>query len=140
MGLGRWRLLICLATIWLAMAAGAQSLEGVLMPGKVIAGHAKFEEQCEKCHTKFNRTAQDGLCLDCHKVVARDVREKHGLHGRLEPQACRTCHTDHKGREMNIAPLEQKGFDHAKTGYVLAGAHMRENCRSCHVPGKQYLS
>ena len=32
------------------MAAGAQSLEGVLMPGKVISGHAKFEEQCAKCH------------------------------------------------------------------------------------------
>jgi hypothetical protein len=138
MGIWRWRILLGVATGWLAMAAGAQSLEGVLMPGKVIAGHVKVEEQCEKCHVKFDKTAQDRLCLDCHKEVARDLREKHGLHGRLAPQACRTCHTDHKGREMNIAPIEEKGFDHAKTGFALNGAHAREACRSCHVTGKKY--
>ena len=120
------------------MVAHAQSLEGVLMPGKVIAGHAKLEEQCEKCHVKFNKAEQDSLCLDCHKEVARDLREKLGLHGRLAPQACRTCHTDHKGREMNIAPIAEKTFDHAKTGYALAGAHAKATCRSCHVAGKKY--
>ena len=120
------------------MAAGAQSLEGVLMPGKVISGHAKVEEQCEKCHVKFDKLAQDRLCLDCHKEVARDVRDKHGFHGRLAPQACRTCHTDHKGREMNIAPIEEKGFDHAKTGFALAGKHADAKCASCHVAGKKH--
>src|SRR5664279_5256847 len=138
MGLGRWRLLICLATGWLAMAACAQSLEGVLMPGKVITGHAKVEEQCEKCHVKFDKVAQDRLCLDCHKEVARDVRAKHGFHGRLAPQACRTCHTDHKGRDMNIAPVAEKGFDHAKTGFALAGRHADAKCAGCHVAGKKY--
>ena len=120
------------------MAAGAQSLEGVLMPGKVISGHAKFEEQCAKCHVKFSKEAQDGLCLDCHKDTARDLRERHGFHGRLAPQACRTCHTDHKGREMNIAPFAEKTFDHRTTGFALAGAHAREICRACHVEGKTY--
>lgn len=131
-------MLMSVATGSLAMSAGGQSLEGVLMPGKVISAHAKFEEQCEKCHLKFNKAAQDGLCLDCHKELARDLREKRGFHGRLAPQACRTCHTDHKGREMNIAPIVEKSFDHAKTGFALTGAHAREACRSCHTAGKKY--
>ena len=68
--------LIGFSAAWLATAAGAQSLEGVLMPGKVIAGHAKFEQECANCHVKFDKAAQDGLCLDCHKEVARDVRDE----------------------------------------------------------------
>ncbi len=138
MGLGRWRFLMGMAFGWLALAAGAQSLEGVLMPGNVITGHAKIEQQCEKCHVKFSKEAQDGLCLDCHKEVARDVRTKHGLHGQLAPQACRTCHTDHKGRDMNIAAVAEKGFDHAKTGFMLRGSHADAKCASCHVAGKKY--
>ncbi len=108
------------------------------MPGKVISGHAKFEEQCAKCHVKFSKEAQDGLCADCHKEIAGDLRDKHGFHGRLAPQACRTCHTDHKGREMNIAPIAEKSFDHTKTGFALAGAHAKEACRSCHLAGRKY--
>ncbi len=120
------------------MAASAQALEGVLMPGKVISGHAKYEEQCEKCHAKFNKAAQDSLCLDCHKEVARDLREKHGFHGRLEPQACRTCHTDHKGREMNIAPLDAEGLRPREDRVRACRRACREACRSCHVAGKKY--
>src|SRR5664279_6653358 len=101
----RWRLLPLVLSAWLVTAAQGQTLEGVLMPGKVIAGHAKVEEQCEKCHVKFDKAAQDRLCVDCHKEVARDLKDKHGMHGRQAQDPCRTCHTDHKGRDMNIAPL-----------------------------------
>ena len=108
------------------------------MPGKVIAGHAKYEQECANCHVKFDKAAQDGLCLDCHKEVARDVRAKQGYHGRLKPEACRSCHTDHKGRDVNIVQLDEKAFDHAKTDFALAGAHPRVACRTCHVAGKKY--
>jgi len=138
MGLRRWRLLIGFLAAWLAATAGAQSLEDVLMPGKVIAGHAKYEQECANCHVKFNKAAQDGLCLDCHKEVARDVRTKQGHHGRLKPEACHNCHTDHKGRDVNIVQFDEKSFDHAKTDFALAGAHPRVACRTCHVVGKKY--
>ena len=49
------------------------------MPGKVIAGHAKYEAECSNCHVKFDRAAQDGLCRDCHKPVGADVAAKQGL-------------------------------------------------------------
>ena len=133
----RW----CFLPVWLALGtspAAAQALEGVLMPGKVIAGHAKYEAECANCHVKFDRAAQDGLCRDCHKPVGADVAAKRGYHGRLEGKSCRSCHTDHKGRDVNIVALDERSFDHAKTDYALRGAHLRSECRACHVAGKKH--
>lgn len=138
LGFWRWRFLLGSLAAVFATAAPAQSIEDVLMPGKVIAGHAKYEQECANCHVKFNKAAQDGLCLDCHKDVARDVRAKQGYHGRLKPDPCRICHTDHKGRDVSIVVLDEKQFDHAKTDFALRGAHVRATCRSCHAAGKKY--
>ncbi len=121
---------------WSAMA-NAQSLERVLMPGKVIQGHLKYEEQCEKCHETFNKAAQAKLCVDCHKLVGADIEQKLHLHGHLVNTECRECHTDHKGRGAKIVPLDEKTFDHKSTGLELKGAHqkaLREKCSSCHLP------
>jgi len=135
----RWFLLpIALLSALLAMAATAQSLEGALMPGPVIAGHAKLEADCGNCHVRFDRGAQDRLCMDCHKPVAADVRAKQGYHGRIDSTTCRRCHTDHKGREMRIAAFDERAFDHAKSDFALAGAHARVACKACHVPGKRH--
>ena len=90
----------------LATSAHAQTVESALSPGKLIRGHADVEDNCAKCHVRFNRAAQVGLCLECHKDTARDVQTHQGYHGRLKDKECRTCHTDHKGRAVNIAPLD----------------------------------
>ncbi len=121
-----------------AAAAAAQSFEGVLSPGQVIAGHAKYEDDCTKCHVRFDKAGQDHLCLDCHKPIAADVAAKRGYHGRLEAAACRTCHTEHRGRDVKIAAFDERIFDHAKADFALAGAHTRVACRSCHAAGKPY--
>ena len=114
----------------------AESLETVLMPGKVIEGHADLEGDCKNCHARFKKSAQSALCLDCHKDVARDVSQKQGHHGRLTEQECRACHTEHKGRAMNIAPVNEKSFDHKLTDFLLKGghAHAKVLCRDCHKP------
>ncbi len=126
--------------LWLAAGvACAQGLESALSPGPVIRGHAKVENQCASCHVRFDRAAQDGRCLECHKDVAADIRSSSGLHGKQKPQACRTCHTDHKGRDVQIAPLDKKAFDHRQTDWPLRGAHARvTDCASCHVAGKRW--
>lgn len=110
------------------------------MPGPVIEGHAKLEVECRNCHVRFNRAAQSGLCLDCHKEVARDVRSRAGYHGRLTEKECRACHTDHKGRGAGIAALDRRAFDHAATDFALKGAHAasRIECAACHVAGKKF--
>jgi len=120
---------------WLAGGAvQAQGLESVLAPGKLSQPHAKYEEDCEKCHVKFDRNAQDRLCADCHKDVGEDLRSKTGLHGRMKSQACKSCHTDHKGREAQIASFDKSKFDHAATEYALRGGHQKVDCAKCHLP------
>jgi hypothetical protein len=131
---------LVLGFILLSPVAQADTVESVIMPGKVIAGHAKLETDCKQCHVRFNRSAQSGLCLDCHKDVARDVITKQGYHGRLKEQECRACHTEHKGRDVNIAPLDEKRFDHSLTDFALKGGHAgsKVQCRDCHPKGKKH--
>ncbi len=138
--IGGWRagLILTLAALVCAVGARSQGIESVLAPGELIAGHAKWESECKRCHVKFDRQAQDGLCIDCHKEVGADVRAKLGFHGKSKPQACRTCHTDHKGREARIAPLDEKKFDHAVSDFSLRGKHQKTECTKCHVPGKKF--
>lgn len=135
-------LLVILVAVLATFAppAQAESVETAIMPGKVIEGHADLEGDCRKCHVRFNRGAQSGLCLDCHKEVAKDAIQKRGYHGRLKEQECRACHTEHKGRNMNIAPLDEKTFDHRLTDFPLKGGHVgpKARCRDCHVAGKKF--
>ncbi len=118
--------------------AGAQGIESILQPGKVIQGHAKLEDDCKQCHVKFDRPAQSGLCMDCHKDVGADMRAKTGFHGRQKPQACSACHTEHKGRDAQVVSLDKKKFDHLQTDFALHGKHQPLECEKCHVAGKKY--
>jgi len=111
------------------------------MPGQVVKDHAKWEEKCDVCHKLFDKSAQDGLCQRCHKDVASDVAQKKGFHGKRKGQEeCHICHTEHKGRQANIAPFNMKTFDHTKTDFLLLGGHTgkKVQCRSCHKPEKKY--
>ena len=132
--------------LWILFAAlctwgpvSAQNLESVLRPGDLIQGHAKWEEECTKCHVRFDKNAQDRLCMDCHKEVGADMRDRKGFHGRQKPQAtCRSCHTDHKGRSARIVVLDKQKFDHDETDYALRGKHKPVACEKCHEPKKKY--
>jgi hypothetical protein len=142
--LSHLRYLVRMAALALVLGTGAlapalaQNIESVVRPGDLIQGHAKWEEECTKCHVRFERTAQDRLCMDCHKDVGQDMREHTGYHGRLKPQTCRSCHTDHKGRSAVIVELDKPRFDHAQTDYALRGKHARVECDKCHEPKKKY--
>lgn len=136
------RRVLVLVALAAPFAADAQmgEVEKALMPGAVIAGHAKYEQQCEKCHKKFDKAAQTQLCLDCHKDTAADVRARNRLHGRLKDDTCRECHTDHEGRGAKIAEFDRKKFDHDRTNFKLRGGHKdtRNGCDDCHKPKKKF--
>ena len=119
--------------------AHADTVESLVMPGKVIEGHADLEGQCRKCHQPFHKEAQNALCLDCHKEVAKDVANKAGFHGHLVAEkSCRECHADHLGRNAKIVKLDEARFDHRETGFLLLGKHASVKCVSCHVEGKKF--
>ncbi len=124
-----------------APSAWGGSLERVLMPGEVIEDHAKYEDQCERCHARFDKAAQPKLCRACHKEVARDIARKQGLHGRMKgKRECRECHREHRGRAADLAPIDEGTFDHARTDFPLKGGHAKPavKCESCHKPRVKY--
>lgn len=136
----RTRTLILILML-LAGTASAGSIESLLMPGKVIAGHAKFEEECSRCHDRADRNRQTALCMACHEAVAQDVRTAKGFHGRIPGIAtgqCRACHSEHQGRDADIVNLSRPAFDHARTDFALDGAHRAVDCEACHARGKRY--
>src|SRR5690348_627332 len=87
--------------------AYAQNLERAIMPGPLSEAHARLEGECGNCHVRFNRAEQSQRCLDCHKEVASDVRDRRGYHGRLAERQCSSCHTEHKGRATRIVRLDE---------------------------------
>lgn len=136
--LRRFGLLIGLLLAALLAPAHAQSIESVLAPGEVIAGHAKVEHECANCHVRFNPKGQDALCMACHKEVGQDMKARTGFHGRQPAATCRSCHTDHKGRQAKIVQLDTKRFDHKQTDYLLKARHLDVACDKCHASGKKY--
>lgn len=118
----------------------ADSFERLLMPGPVIEGHKKFEDTCSNCHQPLGDTEQNTLCLDCHKKINLDVKDKLGLHGQVNVSGnkCKTCHTDHKGRDAKIVLLDHQEFDHKGTDFLLKDSHKAVECNSCHLPDNKF--
>lgn len=131
-----------LATIATPVAAQQLTLkQQILMPGPLIADHAKFEADCESCHSPFAKQSITERCLDCHDTIAADRNRKQGFHGQ-SPAAisgnCETCHTDHEGRDADITGLLPDSFDHAHTRFALTGAHSHLSCDNCHQTGEPF--
>ncbi len=115
--------------------------ESLLMPGDVVQSHASIEKRCEACHASFDKSAQDSLCLDCHKPIAKDIRNREGFHGRsslMKNAQCNLCHDDHKGRTVDIVELDKALFDHRSTDFDLSGSHKFLSCDACHAPGRRW--
>ncbi len=119
----------------------ANPLESLVMPGEVIEGHKKYESDCSNCHKLFSKIGQDNLCLDCHEKINSDVKKNSGFHGKnksIRTASCKSCHTDHKGRNADIVKLEKEIFNHNKTDFILRGRHKVIECNSCHKKNKKY--
>jgi hypothetical protein len=85
----------------------------------LVGGHARARATCTACHG--NGTNYRGITRECV-----------GCHARAEPhrgqlgRACQNCHTPAAWRTV-------QGFDHARTGFALSGAHRRTTCMTCHA-------
>lgn len=136
------RLVVTAITLALPSLGSADNMETALMPGQVIQAHAKWEEDCAKCHKRFDKAAQSRLCQECHRDVRLDIERTQGFHGREKDQrACRECHTEHKGRTESIARFDALTFDHRQTDFPLKGAHAdpkKTECTACHRAGTKY--
>ncbi|MEI6437304.1 MAG: cytochrome C [Candidatus Omnitrophota bacterium] len=132
-----------LAILLVAAILYKQSIEKVVMPGRLAEAHAKYESQCIKCHSAFKKGEQNALCLDCHKDVAGDLKVHQGLHGQIvaiSSKDCKSCHPDHMGRSFVIARLDKATFKHDWTDFPLHDAHagLSVTCDACHTAGKKH--
>ena len=131
---------ILLAQIGNSDSAQAQ-LKKLVMPGEVVLSHAETEDECAACHQAFEKTSQNVLCISCHEEVADDITRRGGFHG-LNPdvpdEQCKSCHSEHKGRDADISSLDVQTFDHLLTDFHLLGKHTDVECDSCHVDDLKY--
>ncbi|MBI5615886.1 MAG: cytochrome C [Gammaproteobacteria bacterium] len=138
----RWTRLLLLGAglmLWAAGAWAENRIERLVMPGALVQSHAKYEDQCEKCHEFLSKKAQTGLCRTCHDKIDADIKAHKGFHGRIDDvdtMECRRCHTDHIGRKGDIVLLDEGTFVHSKTDFELEGAHQHVKCAECHESGK----
>jgi hypothetical protein len=109
-----WRVWLCVAGVVAAAAWctwGAVDGPRHLAPGPVVAAHARWERDCQACHvpltpikddtwfsTERTRVAMDAKCEACHRSAAH-----HPLQVAAEVSSCVSCHSDHRGRQADIA-------------------------------------
>lgn len=109
-------------------------------PGDLTKTHASFEDDCDKCHKKFDKSAQPRLCKSCHAKVKEEISNKTGIHGQSGfDEECKTCHTEHKGRDAKIIPVSSllpkvlapsspiKGHTHSNKKEAAS-----KSCGDCH--------
>ena len=115
-------------------------LNKLLTPGPLIFGHRDLESvSCLKCHSTGQGIPNEN-CLSCHKEIRESMKLKKTFHG-LANKDCFVCHADHRGRDFDTTEVNQKEFDHTKTGYKLVGKHFKIECKDCHKEKrtKKYL-
>lgn len=135
------QLCIALSLAFGADLANAAGLERLLMPGRVIEGHADIENSCDACHDVTSDKASAALCTSCHEDIGADRAARSGFHGRFpaaQNNECTVCHTDHEGRNADIVNIGSGLFDHLWTNFALSGAHASTPCATCHVPDQKY--
>jgi hypothetical protein len=106
-----------------------------LSPGELSQAHADLEglKNCTKCHDS-DKGMSPVKCLDCHKALQHRISNKQGLHAGRGYQKCEECHVEHQGRSASLVwwKPDREQFDHALTGYILAGGHKKVKCENCH--------
>jgi len=130
-----WWLLVTCALCFTRVANAQISPGPLARPHESLSGAAN----CIKCH-EVSTKAPSFRCLECHREIAAELQQNKGLHAtfpRSGPPgaACVKCHSDHNGADFAMVRWDPtpKGFDHAKTGYMLDGKHVGVACRTCHT-------
>jgi hypothetical protein len=120
----------------LLAAPGTLARAQLLSPGKLIDAHGDLEgiRRCTKCHQLGERGVARDKCLACHDILADRIAQGAGYHAAIGAQTCGECHKDHFGTDFDAIRLDTAAFDHAETGFTLAGGHAPIACRTCHTP------
>ncbi len=134
--------LVWLVGLLMATPVLAQTImERLVTPGPLASAHARLESSCDNCHSSFRKEAQNGKCVACHKGVGSDISSRTRYHGKSSAArtgTCKSCHSEHQGRNYALIKLNRSTFNHNLTDYPLEGAHRQVDCTQCHGRGNNY--
>lgn len=86
---------------------------------------------CEQCHVQQQKHQYVGLSIECYSCHKKDyqatVAPAHVASG--ISTECASCHSVQ-------ATTWGGSFDHAQTGFILAGAHAQASCGDCHTANR----
>ena len=90
---------------------------------------------CTECHVLGKKVANN-LCLECHDGIKSLIDHNEGYHASSEVMGkeCASCHSEHHGRNFEMARFEEDKFKHQLSGFDLTGQHAKIDCRECHKP------
>ncbi|OHB75896.1 MAG: hypothetical protein A2Z25_22420 [Planctomycetes bacterium RBG_16_55_9] len=136
-------ILAAAAVLWLSRSSPHFAIGAAVTPGPLTRAHAQYERDCSQCHSPFNEEVQNDLCVLCHDKVKEDLEKRRGFHGRCPSvmnKTCKSCHTEHVGRDGSIVSFDERTFDHEFTDFRLTGAHARASagCEACHAKDKKF--
>jgi len=110
----------------------------VRVAGAEVRRYKPLAVACQACHEDFHKGAFRGFAplpaaqaagKGASPAGAPDLSVRGARAGAAVPAsaetACAACHT--------TASWQAQGFDHARTGFPLEGAHQRASCGGCHV-------
>jgi hypothetical protein len=108
-------------------------------PGPLTSVHAALA--CTDCHVDNTKALDNHKCIGCHAhgALGARIQMRRGLHASalVAGKPCELCHLDHRGASYESLGWPGLGgrdrFDHAQTGWLLAGAHAAVACDRCHA-------
>ncbi|MGE5436683.1 MAG: cytochrome c3 family protein [Syntrophothermus sp.] len=106
-----------------------------ISPGDLSSAHSKLEgiSNCTKCH-ELGEQINNKKCLTCHQLISKSINENFGYHSSSDVKSknCSLCHNEHHGRGFKIINFNNSKFNHSKTKFLLAGKHLKLECKDCH--------
>ena len=104
-----------------------------ISPGELSRAHMNLDglTNCSQCH-ESGAEITGNKCLTCHTEIRKQLDAKEGFHFANSASSCVTCHKEHLGRDSKITKFDETSFEHAKSGFTLAGKHAAVRCDQCH--------
>jgi hypothetical protein len=139
-----WLLLLGVGIVWRGSLFSPGPLDartsGLLLGG--VRSHAELSQKCAACHpAPWSKEPMSDRCLACHTEIGSQLEDPATLHGALtavgSPQACYSCHLEHRKADERLIIVDSERFPHAVTGYSLQGHQQTTEglpvtCTGCH--------
>ena len=104
-----------------------------------VSSHAALGANCAACHTApWSNQNMAERCRACHTQIATQLADPNSLHGMLQANNCRDCHSEHGGPQASLTQVKTLVVNHEKFTFSLARHQTAADqqpfrCADCHT-------